>query len=716
MSKNKKKKNKNNKHSNNLISSVLDVFRAEPNKILNYKQIAKKLNISGAEDRKWIIKSLGKLKQDGILSETERGKYRLKAKTSYFIGTVDMTALGAAYVICPELEEDIYIAPRYVRQALNGDKVKVHLHVNKKSRRLQGEIVEVVQRARKQFIGIVKVHHKFGFLIPDDPKMPVDLYIPMEALKGVQDGEKAIGKITDWPSGATNPFGEIIEVLGMPGDNEVEMQAILAGFDFPLSFPDEVLREAEEISTEISKDEIKKRKDFRQITTFTIDPVDAKDFDDALSLRKLENGNWEVGVHIADVTHYVQPGTALDDEAIDRATSIYLVDRVIPMLPEKLSNQVCSLRPNEEKLTFSAIFEMDDNAQVLGQWFGRTIINSDRRFTYEEAQMVIETGEGDFKDEISVLDGLAKKLREARFRDGAIGFEKGEVKFHLDEKGNPIGVYFKEMKDSNYLIEDFMLLANRKVAEFIGKPKPNEKRKTFVYRIHDNPSTEKLQDFNNFISKFGYQLKATKGTELAHSMNKLLKEVKGKGEQNVIEQLAIRSMAKAIYSTENIGHYGLAFDYYTHFTSPIRRYPDVMVHRLLEHYLSGGASANEEEYEKLCEHSSAMEKKATDAERASVKFKQAQFLQDKVGEVFKGMISGVTEWGIYIELLENHCEGMVRLKDIDDDFYVFDEDQYCITGQISGARYQLGDEVTVSVKGVNLDKKQIDFLMEFDED
>lgn len=712
MTKKKKKKGGAGKKGGSLITNVLDVFRNEPHKINNYKQVSKKLGISNAHDRKGIIHALLKLKADGLLTEPERGKYRLKMQTSHVIGKVDMTSTGAAYVVCADLNEDVYIAPRFVRQALNGDKVKVHLHASRNRRKLQGEIIEILERARKQYIGTVQVHQKFGFLVPDDSKMPVDLYIPLEALNGAQNGEKAIGKITDWPNGATNPFGEIVKVLGKPGDNDVEMESILAGVDFPLSFNAATEREAEQIPTEISAEEIKRRRDFRNVTTFTIDPLDAKDFDDALSIKKLENGNWEIGIHIADVSHYVKPGSALDEEAIERATSVYLVDRVIPMLPEKLSNMVCSLRPNEEKLCFSAVFELDEEANVLEQWFGRTIINSDRRFTYEEAQQVIETGEGDFAEEILTLDTLAKKLRKERFKHGAIGFEKGEVKFHLDEKGYPIGVYFKEMKDSNYLIEDFMLLANRKVAEFIGKPKPNEKTKTFVYRIHDNPSPDRLQSFKGFIKKFGYDLKTgAKGKELADSMNKLLKDVKGKGEQNVIEQLAIRTMAKAIYSTENIGHYGLAFEYYTHFTSPIRRYPDVMVHRLLERYLAGGSSANEEEYAQLCEHSSDMEKKATEAERASVKYKQAQFLQDKIGGIFNGVISGVTEWGIYVELVDNHCEGMIRLKDIDDDFYTFDEEQFCIIGQVSGARYQLGDGVTVKVKSVNLVKKQIDFTM-----
>ena len=691
--------------------AILEALSKSSSRALNYKQIAKILDINDGPGRSKIAHTLNQMKLNGTVKEIDRGKFRVKAISSYFTGTVDMTSTGAGYVVSPQSDTDIYIAPKNLKTALHGDKVKVYVHAAKKGERLRGEIVEITERAKSNFVGTVKISAKFAFLLPDNPKMPVDLYIPLTALNGAKDGEKAIGKITDWPAGATNPFGEITDVLGKPGDNDTEMNAILAEYDFPLSFPKNVERDAENIPETISESEIKKRRDFRDVTTFTIDPVDAKDFDDALSLRKLENGNYEIGVHIADVSHYVKPETALDDEAIKRATSVYLVDRVIPMLPEKLSNMVCSLRPKEDKLTFSAVFEMNEDAKVLNQWFGRTIINSDRRFAYEEAQQVIETGEGDYSDEINLLDRLAKKLRAERFKHGSIAFEKAEVKFLLDEKGNPTGVYVKEMKDSNKLIEDFMLLANRKVAEFIGKTEKGHKERTFVYRIHDNPSQEKLQQFVGFISKFGYSMKTSSGKEIAFSMNRLMKDIHGKGEQNVIEQLAIRTMAKAIYTTDNIGHYGLAFDFYTHFTSPIRRYPDVMVHRLLQHYLDGGQSVNEDEYEEQCEHSSAMEKRAAEAERASVKYKQVQFMQDKTGQKFDGIISGVTEWGLYVELEENKCEGMVRLRDIDDDFYVFDEDNFCITGNMSGVKYQLGDKVRVKVKRVDLDRKQIDFLM-----
>lgn len=681
---------------------------------LNYKQIAKILNVNDGPGRNKIAYTLNVMKLNGTVKEVDRGKFRIKAASSYFTGKVDMTSTGSAYVISPSSDQDIFVSPKHLKTALHGDKVKVYVHAVKKGERMRGEIVEILERAKSNFVGIVKISKNFAFLLPDNPKMPVDLYIPLNALKGARDGEKAIGKITDRPAGATNPFGEIIDVLGMPGNNDTEMNAILAEYDFPLSFPDRVERDAENISDVISESEIKKRRDFRDIITFTIDPVDAKDFDDALSFRKLENGNYEIGIHIADVSHYVKPGSALDDEAINRATSVYLVDRVIPMLPEKLSNMVCSLRPKEEKLTFSAVFEMDDEAKIFNQWFGRTVINSDRRFTYEEAQQVIETGEGDFCDEIMKLDSLAKKLRAERFKQGSIAFEKAEVKFLLDDKGNPTGVYVKEMKDSNKLIEDFMLLANRKVAEYVGKTPQGKKEKTFVYRVHDNPSAEKLQQFVGFIGKFGYSMKTSSGREVANSMNRLMKDIHGKGEQNVIEQLAIRTMAKAVYTTENIGHYGLAFDFYTHFTSPIRRYPDVLVHRLLQHYLDGGQSVNEDEYEELCAHSSDMEKRAAEAERASVKYKQVQYMMDKQGMKFDGIISGVTEWGLYVELEENKCEGMVRLRDIDDDFYVFDEDNFCIIGQMSDVKYQLGDKVRVKVKKVDLDRKQIDFLMVFE--
>jgi ribonuclease R len=491
---------------------------------------------------------------------------------------------------------------------------------------------------------------------------------------------------------------------------ETEMHSILAEFDFPMYFPENVEREAENIPEIISDEEIAKRRDFRQITTFTIDPEDAKDFDDALSIRKLDNGNWEIGVHIADVSHYVQPGTALDEEAISRATSVYLVDRVIPMLPEKLSNKVCSLRPNEEKLVFSAVFEMDEKANVINEWFGRCIINSDQRFTYDEAQAIIEGGEGPLKDEVLTMHELAKLLRAKRFDNGAIAFEKEEVKFRLDEKGNPIEVYLKQYKDSNKLIEEFMLLANKQVATFIGRPKQGQ-AKTFVYRIHDNPVQERLEMLVTIAAQLDYKVELGPRRILTDSLNKLLNDIKGKGEENMLSTMAIRCMAKAEYSTDNIGHFGLGFEYYTHFTSPIRRYPDVMVHRLLQRYLDGGKSAYKKDYDELCLHSSEMEKKATEAERASTKYMQAKYLQDHIGEEFEGLISGVTEWGIFVEIKANKCEGMIRLKDLPDDFYDYNEDTMSVVGSTTGNTYQLGDAVIVKVMNVSLEKRQIDLAV-----
>lgn len=558
---------------------------------------------------------------------------------------------------------------------------------------------------------MVKLSERFAFFIPDDRKMMHDIFIPISELNGAKNGIKAVAEITDWPTEAKNPIGRIKHVLGAQGENDTEMNAILAEYGFPLSFPAEVEHEAEAISGVISEHEIAKRRDFRNITTFTIDPFDAKDFDDALSFKQLDNGNYEVGVHIADVSHYIAPDSALDKEALERATSVYLVDRVIPMLPERLSNGLCSLRPKEEKLCFSAVFELDENAYVINEWYGKTVIYSDRRFTYEEVQEVIENKAGEFVDEILKLNALAYKLRERKFKNGAISFEATEIKFKLDEHGKPTGVYVKERKDAHKLIEDFMLLANRKVAEHVSKMGKGKHKYTFVYRAHDSPKPDALANFAQFAARFGYKVNTKSDKETAKSLNFLMEDVEGKKEQNVLTQLAIRSMAKAIYTTKTSSHYGLAFDHYTHFTSPIRRYPDVMVHRLLFHYLNGGQSANAEHYEKLCSHSSQMEKKAADAERASIKYKQAEYLKDQVGNMFTGIISGVTEWGMYVEIIENKCEGMIRLRDISDDFYTLDEKNYAIIGQRKKKIYQLGDEVQIRVKNVDLTKKQIDFSL-----
>ena len=706
-----KKKNKKQRKSgsfkNELLQNIITIFDKNPTSALNYKQLSSAFGFKDISNKKLIGIVLEELVHQGKLHEVQRGKYQLKSASSFIEGRVDMTARGAAYIKVEDSKSDIYINSKNTGTALHGDLVKVNIFSGKLSDKLEGEIVEVIERAKTEFVGVIQKSKAFSFLVPDDTKMSVDIFIANDNLKGAIDGDKAIAKITDWPTDRKNPFGKIIEVLGRPGENETEMHAILAEFGLPYQFPRIVEKEAAKIGLNISLEEIKKRRDFRATTTFTIDPKDAKDFDDALSIKKLPNGNWEIGVHIADVSHYIKENTLLEAEAYNRATSIYLVDRVVPMLPEILSNQACSLRPQETKLCFSAVFELDDNSTLINEWFGRTVIFSDRRFTYEEAQERIETKQGDLVDEILTLDRLAKQLREKRFIKGSIAFDKVEVKFDLDEHGKPLGVYFKESKDSNKLIEEFMLLANKRVAEFVGKPKNNQP-KTFVYRIHDEPNQEKLLLLSNFVKKLGYELKIN-DKEVANSINHLLMDVKGKNEENMISQLTIRTMAKASYSTKNIGHYGLAFPYYSHFTSPIRRYPDVMVHRLLQRYLEGGNSANASEIEEKCKHSSKMELLATEAERKSIKYKQVQFLEDKIGEEFDGVITGVSEWGLYVEIVENMCEGMVRLQDIPGDYYLFDPENYCARGKKTGQEYKMGDKVQIVVKRADLIKKQLDF-------
>lgn len=704
------------KKSNHLIvvftQLITDILEKGGNTPMNYKQIASKLNLTDPESRETILLVLQEETHKGVFSEPQKGKFQLKELKTIVTGKVSMTSDGSAFIVPDDdMEEDIYIAPRKVGIALNNDKVRAYVFANRKGRRKEGEIIEILARAKMDFTGIVKVSDNFAFFIPDDRKMLRDIFIPLEKLNGAVHGEKAVAKITNWPDDAKNPIGEITTVLGKQGENNTEMTAILAEYGFPLQFPKEVEQEADAITDGITPEEIAKRRDFRDILTFTIDPADAKDFDDAISYRVLENGNHEIGVHIADVSHYVIPGTALDQEAFERGTSVYLVDRVIPMLPERLSNGVCSLRPNEDKLCFSAVFELDNKANIIEQWFGKTIIHSNRRFSYEEAQDVIEGNSEELRDEILKLNELAYILRDKKFKQGAISFETSEVKFKLDEEGKPTGVYVKERKDAHKLIEDYMLLANRKVAELIAKKGKGKNKYTFVYRSHDAPKETALLSFAQFAAKFGYKINTSSSKEVAKSLNLLMEDVEGKKEQNVLTQLAIRSMAKAVYTTKKSSHYGLAFDYYTHFTSPIRRSPDVMVHRLLEHYLSGGKSVNEEEYEKLCLHASQMEKKAADAERASVKYKQAEYLQDNIGKEYNGIISGVTEWGMFVEIEENKCEGMIRLRDISDDFYVLDEKNYCIIGQRKKKKYQLGDEVRILVKKVELAKRQIDFKL-----
>ncbi len=716
-----RRKHKNNKqHTSyllNLEKDIIHLFLKKPSQAMNFKQVAAALGKNTHKEKNEVIKVLQKLRGQEQLDEINKGKFKLTTQEDPIEGIIDFTSSGAAYVIVDGMDDDIYIPKGRTGNALNNDRVLVFIHKKRKNKKLEGEIVKVLKRSRSQFVGILdyKQGADFGFVVTDRRHLHVDLYISKEHMKEAKNGEKVIAVITDWPSHAKNPFGKITSVLGIPGEHNVEIHSILADYGLPYEFPKEVELEADAIPTQISSDEIAKRRDMRSITTFTIDPTDAKDFDDALSFERLENGNIEVGVHIADVSHYVQPNTLLDTEAYQRATSVYLVDRVVPMLPEVLSNNVCSLRPNEEKLTFSACFEMKEDGTIVKQWFGRTVTLSDRRFTYEEAQQVIETGEGDCKEEILTLDKIAKKLREKRMKSGAISFDKIEVKFKLDDNADPIGVYFKQSKDANKLIEEFMLLANRKVSEFVSlKKKGVPSGNTFVYRIHDDPDPEKLSALKTFIQQFDYDLDLTDQKSISSSMNHLLEEVKGKGEANMIETLAMRTMSKAKYSTENIGHYGLTFEYYSHFTSPIRRYPDVIAHRLLQHYLDGGKSPNAEPYEADCIHCSNRERLAADAERDSVKYMQAKYLQQHIGEIYNGVISGVTEWGIYVELPEILCEGMVSLRDMHDDNYTPDLKNYQIIGTRKGNTYRLGDAVTIKVAHVNLEKKQIDF--EFAED
>ncbi|WP_370477370.1 ribonuclease R family protein [Tamlana flava] len=736
MSKKRKRKSKNG--ISNLTNTILSILKKDRNQSYNYKQIAAKLGVNDASSRNQIIKTLAKLAAKQEIEQVDRGKFKGIVTAEYHVGILDLSARGSGYVISNDFNEDVFIASNNINKALEGDEVEFYLYKRRKRGKLEGEITKILKRAKSEYVGVIQIqkNSNYAFVVPDSSKMYKDIFVPINKTFKAEDGDKVLVKLEDWPEKADSPYGKVLKILGKPGEHSTEIHAILAEYGLPHEFPYEVEEFANKLDTSITNEEIAKRRDMRKDLTFTIDPKDAKDFDDALSFKVLDNGLYEIGIHIADVSHYVKEGTVLDDEAYERATSIYLVDRVVPMLPEVLSNNACSLRPNEEKYTFSAVFQLTNQAEIKNQWFGRTVTYSDARFAYEEAQAIIEsnpnvtlsgvetsqikteipqevslTGKAyqtklEIAEAVLVLDRLAKIMRQRRMKNGAISFDKVEVKFNLDENNNPEGVYFKTTKDANKLIEEFMLLANKKVAEFIGKQSP---KKTFVYRVHDEPDDSKLAALQNIVSKFGYKLNFKDRKSTTASLNGLLQDVVGKKEQNLVDTLAIRSMSKAEYTTHNIGHYGLAFDYYSHFTSPIRRYPDVMAHRLLQHYLDGGKSANEEVYEEKCQHSSNMEMLATKAERDSIKYMQIRFMEDHKDQEFLGVISGVTDWGIYVEIISNKCEGMVSVRDMTDDHYAFDQDQYAMVGRNTKNMYQLGDEVIVKVKNTDLVKKHLDF-------
>ena len=696
---------------------VTDWFRDNQESSISVKRLYDELKLKTHPMRSMCLDIVLDLVEDGFLKEKD-GQFQLMQKSKYVEGVLQRRVGGKNFLVPDDGSDPIFVAERNSAGAVNGDRVKIVLFARKPHSGLEGEVTEILQRAKDTFVGTLQVKGKFAYLVTPD-RSDRDIFIPLSNLKKGRDGEKAVVKVVEWPDTPDrNPVGKVIDILGAAGENNTEMHAILAEYGLPYTYPENVEQAAEQIPSDITDAALAGREDFRDVVTFTIDPHDAKDFDDALSIRPIKKGLWEVGVHIADVSYYVQEGSIIDKEAYKRATSVYLVDRTIPMLPEKLCNNLCSLRQDEDKLTYSVILEMTDTGVVKRSRIARTVIRSNRRFAYEEVQAIIEREQqggkdplpGDeFKNEIMTLDSLAKILRDKRMADGALSFDRVEVRFDIDEKGRPISVYFKESKDANKLVEEFMLLANRTVAESIGKVKGGNP-KTFVYRVHDEPDPERMENLQNFVAKFGYKLKATGDpTEMAKSMNKMLAEVKGKKEQELIETISIRSMQKACYTTENIGHYGLAFKFYTHFTSPIRRYPDLMVHRLLTRYLAGGRTVSQPKYEEYCEHCSAQEQLAEQAERSSIKYKQVEYMSERMGQVFDAVISGVTEWGIYAEIIENKCEGMIGIRSLGGDYFEFDEKNYCIIGQRTRKRYRLGDHVKVKVVRCNLEKKQMDY-------